>query len=98
MPGSSGPWPLRDSPVSRPIAPAVLPWKPPQKLMNSHLPVADLASRRAASTASAPPEKSWMWVRPSGNRLLTRFRNLARFSVEKLPKVDFSSCSLSMAT
>src|SRR5256885_6518353 len=34
----------------------VLPWKPPQQLTNSYLPVYDFASRRALSTASAPPE------------------------------------------
>jgi hypothetical protein len=34
----------------------VLPWKPPQKLTNSYLPVCDLARRSALSTASAPPE------------------------------------------
>ena len=35
-------------------APIVLPWKPPQKLTNSCLPVWLLASRSALSTASAP--------------------------------------------
>src|SRR2546425_747838 len=34
--------------------------------MTSSLPVAALASRKAASTASAPPENIWMRRRPSG--------------------------------
>ncbi len=37
-------------------APIVLPWKPPQKLTISYLPVWHFASRSALSTASAPPE------------------------------------------
>ena len=35
--------------------------------MNSNFFVTDFASRKAASTASAPPEKSWRWVIPSGS-------------------------------
>jgi hypothetical protein len=37
----------------------------PEKPTNSKFFVTDLASRNAASTASAPPEKSWMRVSPS---------------------------------
>src|SRR5216683_1987441 len=51
---------------SRPSTPPVLPWKPPQNPMTSCRPVAALARRRPASTASAPPEKSWTRVSPSG--------------------------------
>ena len=40
----------------RESAPAVLPWKPPQKDRNSNFFVWLLASRMAASTASDPPE------------------------------------------
>jgi hypothetical protein len=42
----------------RESAPWVLPWKPPQKPTISYLPVWQRASRRALSTASAPPEYS----------------------------------------
>src|SRR5258708_6016731 len=61
-------WCLKSLP-SRPSTPPVLPWNPPQKPSTSCLPVAALARRRAASTASAPPEKSWIRVSPSGVRL-----------------------------
>jgi hypothetical protein len=55
-PGTIGPSPsLKDEPMSE-RAPIVLPWKPPQKLTISYLPVCDLARRSALSTASAPLE------------------------------------------
>ena len=71
-----------------PITPWLLPWKPPQKPMNSNFLVTDLASRKAASTASAPPENNCRWVIPSGSSEATRLRKRARVSVVKLPKVD----------
>src|SRR5690242_6839229 len=46
---------LNDEPRSG-STPPVFPWKPPQKPMTSVFPVRDLASRSAASTASAPLE------------------------------------------
>src|SRR5439155_50110 len=70
--------------------PPVLPWNPPQNPTTSALPVAARPSRRAASTASAPPENIWMRVRPSGVTEVSSSRNLARVSVVKLPKVSRS--------
>src|SRR5882724_3470744 len=84
-------WCLKSLPSS-PSTPPVLPWNPPQKPRTSCLPVAALARRRAASTASAPPEKSWMRVSPSGMRPASSERNRARVSVVKLPNVRRSSC------
>ena len=60
--------------------------------------VTDFASRNAASTASAPPEKSWMRVSPAGVTPPRRFRNFARTSVVKLPKVSLAACSWSART
>ena len=76
---------------SRPSTPPVLPWKPPQNPMTSCRPVAALARRRPASTASAPPEKSWMRVSPSGVTEAISSRKRARVSVVKLPKVSRSA-------
>ena len=61
-----------------PITPWLLPWKPPQKPMNSNFLVTDLASRNAASTASAPPENNCRWVIPSGRSEATILRKRTR--------------------
>ncbi len=66
--------------------------------MNSNFFVADLASRKAASTASAPEEKSWMRVSPGGVTEARRSRNCARVSVVKLPKVRRSACAFRRST
>src|SRR5207245_9560966 len=78
--------------------PIVLPWNPPQTPTPSALPVAARLSRRAASTASAPPENIWMRVRPSGVTEASSSRNLARVSVVKLPKVRRETCRLRAST
>ena len=83
---------------SRGSTPLVLPWNPPQKPMTSWRPVAALARRSAASTASAPPENIWMRVSPSGVTLASSSRNFARASVVKLPKVSCSTWRLSEST
>ena len=66
--------------------------------MTSRFPVAALASRSAASTASAPPENIWMRVSPSGVSEASSSRNRARVSVVKLPKVSRSTWRFSAST
>ena len=56
VPGMSGPSACLKFEPSTGSTPPVLPWNPPQNPMTSVWPVRDLASRRAASTASAPLE------------------------------------------
>ena len=90
-------WCLKSLPSSG-ITPAVLPWNPPQKPTTSDLPVAACARRSAASTASAPPEKSWMRFSPSGVTEASKSRNFARGSVVKLPNVSRSTWRLSAST
>src|SRR5438876_982447 len=59
---------------------------------------AALANRKAASTASAPPENIWMRVRPAGVTEASSSRNLARVSVVKLPNVSRSTCRFRAST
>src|SRR5438093_8981419 len=55
-PGMSGPSACLKLEPSTGSTPPVFPWNPPQNPMTSVCPVRDLASRSAASTASAPLE------------------------------------------
>ena len=94
----NGPRPRLVSLPRSPSTPPVFPWNPPQKPTNSNFRVADLASRKAASTASAPPEYSWMRVSPAGVRVASSSRKRARVSVVKEPNVRRSACRFRAST
>ena len=77
----------------------VLPWKPPQKLTNSYLPVWHLARRSALSTASAPPEYSCSRCTPgAGGAAAIRSASSTRAFEVNDPTDTAATCSCTACT